>query len=371
MQKNKLSVFFSIALLGFIGMSTLLLSNKQLLSLRRLLGSKAAVTGGSAIQLTVSNTETAKTSNKILGYSTLVGIGSTWKLETDTMKNWYKTTNNGINRIMIEGKFTRIEGQTQWKTWWQNKTLQIRDRRLYLQKSATDEMGNWVYQDISATEFVVGKKYRLMFDYETKDLQQAPSPSPDHDHYRIAYITTGSVDSHDNGVATDAAPFYFPLGTQSGKGSIEFTYNPPADKDPYWVRIGFWLHSPGEVYIDNLSLTNNDNPAENLVRDPRFDTSQSDNSIITPKDIDDNMAFNKAIGQEPLVSLNNPWWYIPDKKMSADAIPNGSYDYILNNPNLSLSIDNVLDEIRYINIDKQYGVKYFEHNNEPEQWCIS
>jgi hypothetical protein len=150
--------------------------------------------------------------------------------------------------------------------------------------------------------------------------------------------------------------------------AVDFRYAPEPGKKPAFVQVSLHFEAAGSVWFDDVRLF--DPLGVNLLADStisstRFPPAPFEHRF-TSKNLDDFVAFARDVGAEPIWQWGSLAALDMPKSLAGD--PDGLERAVLAHPSLDALLLRELDVLRYANVEKRYGIKYWELLNEPEIW---
>lgn len=312
------------------------------------------------------------TSNKLLGQALIVHEVLPYALRNTNFKELVRRIKPGMSRVTPPERYywERSNNQNYWSylPGHHTKSFTVENGRAYFKKEADKPKEMLIaHQRLSPSLFIPGKRYNLSFNYETRNLEKVPFNVWE---IRGARLGVSYLDDYEwwNG-ASSLGGVNVPNGNNSGTASFEFNYTTTQNKRPAFVSLDIGMTIHGELWIDNVKLSLADNLNQNLIADSDFNLTKTPNGDylgrFTTANLDENINFLKDIGIEPIVTQNfdmlRPMVLDPN---DANALESA----VLTDPEFEKIIQMNLDMIKYANIEKNYGIKYWEFGNEPEIW---
>lgn len=366
---------------------------------RQILEKKAQ---GATPILTVGTEVVGQTSKMLIGQAALQDL--IWATKDPRFVNLVKEIRPGISRFPHHRYFWQRSSSINawlngWNTWG-NYTIGLVDKRLHAIVPDTleaAEASRGVYQRYLPTQFVPGQTYCLTFQYEGKNILDT--------FLRVRNGQTERVTTDRRGAFLNIYYYesepWFVNGTgflrgvvPAGNSQGQFTgtigqpnckvYTPDPARNVAFVQLELALGSGGEMWLDNVAVTQVGSTGSptgpNVTVDGTFDGTLYPNREgldapfagqnvnfthrFTSKSMDDFVSFFRQVGVEPLFQWNMVDAINPQAANPGD--PQSVENAVLNHPLLNTVLDREVDIVRYTNIEKGYGVKYWELMNEPE-----
>src|SRR3989344_5584497 len=315
--------------------------------------------------LKVLNDTIGNTSNKLLGHKFIIYDSKSYGINDPLFKDLIREIKPGTV-IFILPYLYYFERSNDKNAWGNSAGVRVENGRAYFKREQNQTKVRLIaHQRFNPSLFEPGKRYSVSFDYETKNLEASGVYEISGADIKLTYFDHPAYIWTDN--TTSLGSVKVPSGTNNGIASLEFVYNPAANRKPAFVFLNIGMTVRGELWIDNIRLSPVDNINQDFITDGGFDATKIPTgdyvTRFTTAEFDERILFYKELGIEPIVSLTfdqfNPNVQNP---RDAAALENA----VLSNPEFKKIVDMNLDIIRYANVEKNYGIKYWEFGNEPE-----